>query len=128
MPITAPERTLAQKLTPRIFLALRFWNHPNGQVSFETVLAAASCSTEAEAAMRAAGEISGDAGFFIETDANVEFEREHGFSTNGRVRVYGRNTVWSPTSRQDHEEWIRAKCRPSSCDGVVQPAIYRRVL
>lgn len=128
MPMPAPERTLAQKLTPRIFLALRFTNRPNGQVAFETVLAAASCSTEAEAAMRAAGEISGDAGFFIETDAAAELEREHGFTSFGRVRVYGANTQWHPMSRDGLDAWVRVKCRASGSDGHVQPATFRRVV
>ncbi len=128
MPVTAPERTLAQKLTPRIFLALRFWNRPNGLVGFETVLAAASCSTEAEAAMRAAGEVIGDAGFFIETDAAAELERAHGFSSAGRVKVYGPNTQWFPMTRPNLDAWIGSKCKPWSSGGIVQPATFRRVL
>lgn len=128
MPMLAPERTLAQKLTPRIFLALRFTFRQNGTVGFETVLAAATCSTEAEAAMRAAGEIHGDAGFFIETDAHAAFELEHGFTTNGRVRVYGQTTTFPACSAEQHAAWVRSFCRASRCDGIEQPAIYRRVL
>lgn len=128
MPMLAPERTLAQKLTPHIFLALRFWNLPNGTVGYETVLAAATCSTEAEAAMRAAGEISGDAGFFIETDAARAYAEEHSMRSAGRVRVYGASTTFPPCSRQDHESWIRTQCRASRADGYEQPATYRRVL
>ena len=92
------------------------------------MLAAATCSTEAEAAMRAAGEISGDAGFFIETDANRDYCEEHSFSTAGRVRVYGASTNFTPCSRQDHEAWIRTQCRASRVDGYELPAVYRRVL
>ena len=128
MPTLAPERTLAQKLTPHIFLALRFSHLPNGLVAYETVLAAATCSTEAEAAMRAAGEISGDAGFFIETDASRAFCEEHSFRTAGRVRVYGASTSWPTLSREAHESWIRTQCRASRVDGIEQPAVYRRVL
>lgn len=110
----------------QLFRALSFTKAADGHYDQESLAVVASTSAEAAQILRANYTIRPDATVYLQTDFAKQQAVDYGAPLDVFVCSKASDFLVRPTEVQ-HHAWVRVMTNPSREDGVLRPAVYRRI-